>query len=132
MQTEAEHNGMFVDQSFPADDTSLYSDYTTPLSSLLGEISWLRPQVKLFYKVHLYESMLRWLYWAVLSVLQEICEHPQLFPDNPVEANPKQGILGDCWLLCACSMLLKNQHLMSKVNPFKYIMWDVLFDLIIH
>ncbi|KAA0718696.1 Calpain-10 [Triplophysa tibetana] len=97
MQTDAEHNGMFVDLSFPADDSSLFSDYTTPLSSLLGEITWLRPQ--------------------------EICEHPLLFPDEPVEANPKQGILGDCWLLCACSMLLKNQHLMNKVFPQEQPLW---------
>lgn len=98
MQTEAEQrNGMFEDQSFPADDSSVFSDYTTPLSSLLGEITWLRPQ--------------------------EICEHPQLFPDNPGESNPKQGILGDCWLLCACSMLLKNQHLMNKVFPQDQPLW---------
>lgn len=97
MQTEAEHNGIFVDPSFPADDSSLFCDYTTPLSSVLGEVTWLRPH--------------------------EICEHPQLFPDDPVEANPKQGILGDCWLLCACSMLLKNQHLMNKVFPQEQPLW---------
>ncbi|XP_051985122.1 calpain-10 [Xyrauchen texanus] len=91
-------HGLFVDPDFPADDSSLFCDYTTPLSSLLGDVSWLRPQ--------------------------EICEHPQLFPDDPVEAHPKQGILGDCWLLCACSMLLKNQHLLNKVFPHKQILWD--------
>lgn len=58
MQTEAEYNGMYVDLSFPADDSSLFSDYTTPLSSLLGEITWLRPQVILiFCRGNLYKCM---------------------------------------------------------------------------
>lgn len=98
METESEHHGMFVDPDFPADESSLFCDYTTPLSKLLGDVTWLRPQ--------------------------EICKQPQLFPDDPVEAHPKQGILGDCWLLCACSMLLKNQHLLNKVFPPEQPLWD--------
>ncbi len=58
-------------------------------------------------------------------VFQEICKQPQLFPDDPVEAHPKQGILGDCWLLCACSMLIKNQCLLNKVNTVRFNVWDV-------
>uniref|UniRef100_A0A8C2KDM2 Calpain 10 n=1 Tax=Cyprinus carpio TaxID=7962 RepID=A0A8C2KDM2_CYPCA len=91
------HHGMFVDPDFPAEESSLFCDYTTPLPKLLGDVTWLRPQ--------------------------EICKQPQLFPDDPVEAHPKQGILGDCWLLCACSMLLKNQHLLNKVFPPEQPLW---------
>uniref|UniRef100_A0A8C1RG60 Calpain catalytic domain-containing protein n=1 Tax=Cyprinus carpio TaxID=7962 RepID=A0A8C1RG60_CYPCA len=94
METESEHHGMFVDLDFPADISSLFCDYTTPLPKLLGDVTWLRPQ--------------------------EICKQPRLFPDDPVEANPKQGILGDCWSLCACSMLLKNQCLLNKVNTVRF------------
>lgn len=97
METDTEHHEMFVDQDFPADDLSLFCDYTTPLSKLLDDVTWLRPQ--------------------------EICKQPQLFPDDSVEAHPKQGILGDCWLLCACSMLLKNRHLLDKVFPPEQPLW---------
>ncbi|XP_073705086.1 calpain-10 [Garra rufa] len=97
METESEHHGMFVDPDFPADDSSLFCDYTTPLPKFLGDVTWLRPQ--------------------------EICRQPQLFPDDPVEAHPKQGILGDCWLLCACTMLLKNQHVLNKVFPPEQPLW---------
>ncbi|RXN20103.1 calpain-10 [Labeo rohita] len=45
METECEHHGMFVDPDFPADDSSLFCDYTTPLPKLLGDVTWLRPQV---------------------------------------------------------------------------------------
>uniref|UniRef100_A0A673KR29 Calpain 10 n=1 Tax=Sinocyclocheilus rhinocerous TaxID=307959 RepID=A0A673KR29_9TELE len=92
-----EHHGMFVDPDFPADNSSLFCDYTTPLPKLLGDVTWLRPQ--------------------------EICKQPQLFFGDPVEAHPKQGILGDCWLLCACSMLLKNQCLLNKVFPPEQPLW---------
>lgn len=101
METENEHHGMFVDPDFSADDSSLFCDCTTPLPKLLGDVTWLRPQ--------------------------EICKQPQLFPDDPVEAHPKQGILGDCWLLCACSMLIKNQCLLNKVFPPEQPLWGDRF-----
>ncbi|XP_077078382.1 calpain-10 [Siphateles boraxobius] len=97
MATETEHHAMFLDPDFPAVDSSVFCDYTTPLSKLLADVTWLRPQ--------------------------DICKQPQLFPDDPVKAHPKQGILGDCWLLCACSMLLKNQHLLNKVFPPEQPLW---------
>ncbi|TRY69713.1 hypothetical protein DNTS_035400 [Danionella cerebrum] len=97
METEPEHNELFLDADFPAADSSIFCDYATPLSKLLDDVAWLRPH--------------------------EICNQPQLFPDDPVEAHPKQGILGDCWLLCACSMLLKNQHLLNKVFPPGQPVW---------
>ncbi len=45
METENEHHGMFVDPDFSADDSSLFCDCTTPLPKLLGDVTWLRPQV---------------------------------------------------------------------------------------
>lgn len=47
---------------------------------------------------------------------QQICKSPCLLPDDFTEAYPKQGILGDCWLLCACDMLLKSRYLLDRVN----------------
>lgn len=49
------------------------------------------------------------------NVFQEICQRPALFPTNINVAHPKQGLLGDCWFLCACTVLLKRQHLLNKV-----------------
>lgn len=48
--------------------------------------------------------------------LQEICQSPSLFPDNISLGHAKQGLLGDCWVLCACTFLLKNQLLLNKVE----------------
>lgn len=45
METETEHHSLFVDPDFPADESSIFSDYTTPLSKLLSDVTWLRPQV---------------------------------------------------------------------------------------
>ncbi|XP_017554656.2 calpain-10 [Pygocentrus nattereri] len=94
---ETEEAGLFKDPDFAADASALFTDYTTPLSRLVGKVTWLRPQ--------------------------DICMHPQLFPDNLTEAYPKQGILGDCWLLCACTMLLKSRHLLEQVMPSGQCVW---------
>lgn len=48
--------------------------------------------------------------------LQKICSAPTLFPDDINLAHSKQGLLGDCWFLCACSFLLRNKHLLNKVR----------------
>nr|XP_045367559.1 calpain-10 [Camelus bactrianus] len=48
---------------------------------------------------------------------QEICATPRLFADNPQEGQVKQGLLGDCWFLCACAALQKSQHLRDQVFP---------------
>lgn len=51
-----------------------------------------------------------------MPCFQEICATPQLFPDNPREGQVKQGLLGDCWFLCACAALQKSQHLLDQVR----------------
>ncbi|KAF4076614.1 hypothetical protein AMELA_G00217100 [Ameiurus melas] len=93
----AEKDGLFEDPNFKADDSALFSDYTTPLSRLTGKVTWLRPK--------------------------QICKSPCLFPDDFTEAYPKQGILGDCWLLCACNMLLKSRYLLDQVMPPGQCVW---------
>ncbi|XP_039999678.1 calpain-10 isoform X2 [Xiphias gladius] len=85
------------DLDFPSDDKSLFSDSTTPISRLQGNITWRRPQ--------------------------EICQSPVLFPDNINLGHAKQGLLGDCWFLCACTILLKNKHLLNKVLPPDQPQW---------
>ncbi|KAL0625041.1 Calpain-10, partial [Plecturocebus cupreus] len=47
----------------------------------------------------------------------EICATPRLFPDDPREGQVKQGLLGDCWFLCACAALQKSRHLLDQVIP---------------
>ncbi|XP_056149435.1 calpain-10 [Lampris incognitus] len=88
---ECRSEGLFEDPDFTCDDTSLFSDYSTPIAKLQRTITWHRPQ--------------------------EICVSPALFPDNVNEGHAKQGSLGDCWFLCACTILIKNKHLMDKVIP---------------
>ncbi|XP_045338330.1 calpain-10 isoform X4 [Leopardus geoffroyi] len=48
---------------------------------------------------------------------EEICATPRLFADNPQEGQVKQGLLGDCWLLCACAALQKSRRLLDQVIP---------------
>ncbi|XP_034862623.1 calpain-10 isoform X1 [Mirounga leonina] len=48
---------------------------------------------------------------------EEICATPRLFADNPQEGQVKQGLLGDCWFLCACAALQKSRHLLDQVFP---------------
>ncbi|XP_019388392.1 PREDICTED: calpain-10 isoform X2 [Crocodylus porosus] len=90
VQSDAKRD-LYNDPTFPADDSSLFFNYSTPLAQFRGEISWLRPQ--------------------------EICSAPRLFSDNPQEFQVKQGVLGDCWFLCACAALQKSKYLLSKVIP---------------
>lgn len=40
----------FEDADFPATSTSLFSSYSTPIAKFSGEISWLRPQVWIYFK----------------------------------------------------------------------------------
>uniref|UniRef100_A0A667X1V3 Calpain 10 n=1 Tax=Myripristis murdjan TaxID=586833 RepID=A0A667X1V3_9TELE len=89
---------LFEDPDFPPGDTSLFSERSTPIAKLQGEITWRRPQ--------------------------EICLSPSLFPENINLGHAKQGLLGDCWFLCACTVLLKNKHLMNKVLPPDQPQWD--------
>lgn len=48
--------------------------------------------------------------------MKEICQSPALFPSDADLAHAKQGLLGDCWFLSACTFLVKNQHLLNKVH----------------
>ncbi|XP_065604301.1 calpain-10 isoform X2 [Cyrtonyx montezumae] len=82
---------LYTDPAFPASDASIFFDACTPLSQFRGEISWLRPQ--------------------------DICSTPRLFSNNLQEVQVKQGILGDCWFLCACVALQKSKYLLNKVFP---------------
>ncbi|XP_049658694.1 calpain-10 isoform X4 [Accipiter gentilis] len=82
---------LYTDPTFPASDTSIFFDYCTPLAQFRGEISWLRPK--------------------------DICSTPRLFSNNLQDVQVKQGILGDCWFLCACVALQKSKYLLNKVIP---------------
>ncbi|XP_039930148.1 calpain-10 isoform X2 [Hirundo rustica] len=82
---------LYTDPTFPASDTSIFFDYCTPLAQFRGEISWLRPK--------------------------DICSSPRLFSNNLQDVPVKQGILGDCWFLCACVALQKSKYLLEKVIP---------------
>ncbi|KAL0966466.1 hypothetical protein UPYG_G00295610 [Umbra pygmaea] len=88
---------LFEDQSFPCEASSLFSDYSTPIARFQNDITWHRPH--------------------------EICSTPTLFPDDTNGGQAKQGLLGDCWFLCALTILLKNQHLMDKVVPPGQALW---------
>ncbi|XP_005411212.1 PREDICTED: calpain-10 isoform X2 [Chinchilla lanigera] len=82
---------LFRDAAFPASESSLFFNLSTPLAQFREDITWRRPQ--------------------------EICTAPRLFPDNPWEGQVKQGLLGDCWFLCACAALQKSRHLLERVFP---------------
>ncbi|XP_030659520.1 calpain-10 isoform X3 [Nomascus leucogenys] len=82
---------LFRDAAFPAADSSLFCDLSTPLAQFREDITWRRPQ--------------------------EICATPRLFPDDPRDGQVKQGLLGDCWFLCACAALQKSRHLLDQVIP---------------
>lgn len=41
-----EDEGLFEDLDFPSDNTSLFSDSSTPIARLEGGITWRRPQVR--------------------------------------------------------------------------------------
>ncbi|TWW73241.1 calpain-10 isoform X1 [Takifugu flavidus] len=97
VRVEWEGQALFEDPDFPSDDTSVLCDGSTPLGRLVGTLTWLRPQ--------------------------EICESPALFPGDINLAHPKQGLLGDCWFLCACSFLVRNKNLLNKVMPPDQPQW---------
>ncbi|XP_070831082.1 calpain-10 [Chaetodon trifascialis] len=96
-KAECGAQALFEDPDFPSEDTSLFCDHSTPIARLQGEITWRRPQ--------------------------EICQSPALFPDNINLGHAKQGLLGDCWFLCACTFLLKNERLLNKVLPPDQPQW---------
>lgn len=54
---------------------------------------------------------------------QEICAAPQLFADTQQEGQVKQGLLGDCWFLCACAALSRNRRLLYQVFPADQPCW---------
>ncbi|XP_073445378.1 calpain-10 isoform X1 [Dendrobates tinctorius] len=89
--------GLYVDPEFPAGVSSLVGGGDTPLSALCERIAWLRPQ--------------------------EICETPHLFPEDRRAALGKQGVLGDCWFICATSALQKSPALLHQVFPADQCTW---------
>ncbi|XP_078524271.1 calpain-10 [Lissotriton helveticus] len=92
MRRPPDRSCLFQDKSFPASLASvLGSRRLHPLESLCEGLSWKRPQ--------------------------DICSNPRLFPDKPQEGQVKQGILGDCWFLCACVILQRSEHLRAQVFP---------------
>ncbi|XP_058521195.1 calpain-10 [Ochotona princeps] len=82
---------LFRDADFPASDASLFFNLSTPLAQFREDITWRRPQ--------------------------EISVSPRLFPENPQDGQVKQGLLGDCWFLCACAALHQHRHLLEQVIP---------------
>lgn len=46
MKKEGRSDSLFEDSDFPAEDTSLFCDRTTPISRLQGSVTWFRPQVR--------------------------------------------------------------------------------------
>ncbi|XP_060049554.1 calpain-10 isoform X4 [Erinaceus europaeus] len=48
---------------------------------------------------------------------EEICPAPRLFADGPQEDRVRQGLLGDCWFLCACAALSRSPQLLHQVFP---------------
>uniref|UniRef100_A0A3Q4HTR5 Calpain catalytic domain-containing protein n=1 Tax=Neolamprologus brichardi TaxID=32507 RepID=A0A3Q4HTR5_NEOBR len=88
---------LYEDPDFRCVDASLFSGSSTPLARMQGDITWLRPQ--------------------------EICPSPALFPSNISLGHAKQGLLGDCWFLCACTFLLKKKQLLNKVLPEDQPQW---------
>ncbi|XP_077581342.1 calpain-10 isoform X2 [Stigmatopora nigra] len=97
-KSDSDGGTLFKDRDFPSDDSSLFLDRSTPISKVEDQITWLRPQ--------------------------EICQTPIFIPDNISLSHAKQGLLGDCWFLCACNVLLKNKHLMDKVFPPDQPLWS--------
>ncbi|XP_069829576.1 calpain-10 isoform X2 [Dendropsophus ebraccatus] len=89
---------LFADPEFPACVSSLLGRGNTPLSPLCDRITWLRPQ--------------------------EICPSPRLFPADGRDALGKQGILGDCWFICACSVLHTSPLLLHQVFPADQSTWE--------
>ncbi|XP_072264455.1 calpain-10 [Pyxicephalus adspersus] len=90
-------SGLFVDPEFPPCVSSLVRGGGTPLSPLCDRITWLRPQ--------------------------EIFASPHLFPENSTLGLGKQGILGDCWFICACFALHKSNKLLHQVFPPGQYTW---------
>nr|XP_025744357.1 calpain-10 isoform X1 [Callorhinus ursinus] len=102
------------------------------MASLLSKTSQERPSLACKYTVSMETSAWSpvlgapWL-WpqrclgstesASLAWKEEICATPRLFADNPQEGQVKQGLLGDCWFLCACAALQKSRHLLDQVFP---------------
>ncbi|KAK3513808.1 hypothetical protein QTP70_028867 [Hemibagrus guttatus] len=131
IEMTAEKHDLFEDPSFTADDSALFSDYTTPLSRLTGKVTWLRPEDSIIMLPLAHSKSagknLRVGYeqktTEVFIFAQQISKSPCLFPDDYADAYPKQGILGDCWLLCACTMLLKNRYLLNQVMPPGQCVW---------
>ncbi|KAE8603504.1 hypothetical protein XENTR_v10014352 [Xenopus tropicalis] len=90
-------SGLFVDSDFPAHVSSLVHGGDTQLSLHSDNISWQRPL--------------------------DICASPSLFSEKNRLNLGKQGILGDCWFICACTALQKYDRLLGQVFPAGQCTW---------
>lgn len=90
LKRQAQETGeLFVDNEFPADDSSLF--YTGNVGQLPGDVVWKRPK--------------------------DIHENPKLFVDGACSCDVVQGMLGNCWFVAACSSLAQEKELWNKVIP---------------
>ncbi|XP_064142475.1 calpain-10 isoform X5 [Loxodonta africana] len=137
---------LFRDAAFPASDASLFFDFSTPLAQFREDFTWRRPQGLIppddlsevcgtqarhprlsggpggtSHGTDLVLSFIsRWCVPHSSPAPQlegEICAAPRLFPDSPREGQVRQGLLGDCWFLCACAALQKSPRLLQQVIP---------------
>ena len=96
---------LFTDSTFPANDTSIFLPKGTTADEIAGfemerEVEWKRP-------------------W-------QICSDPKLLADGQLSRlDARQGSVGDCWFVAACSLLASVEEFWHKVVPdYKQQEWD--------
>ncbi|KAG1683975.1 Calpain-5 [Nymphon striatum] len=90
-----ESNEKFIDPEFPAESSSLYT--SSSKGSKSNEIvEWKRPT--------------------------ELENNPKLFVDGASSCDVKQGALGNCWLVAACSSLAQEKELWRKTKIILILM----------
>uniref|UniRef100_A0A8C4N5F8 Calpain 10 n=1 Tax=Eptatretus burgeri TaxID=7764 RepID=A0A8C4N5F8_EPTBU len=95
---EMEHQKLFKDPNFPAHLSSIMPGLEPAwLAGSSDQVLWKRPQ--------------------------EISGDPCFFPKKHCDGWPKQGMLGDCWLLCCARGVFQFPHLLQQLFPGKQTMW---------